>query len=80
MGRPPSPPGPPHCQKSFQTKFPGKGARMNFRFSLAPPGGPPTPTLAAGAAASRPPWQPPSVDHDELPAAAPSTMQERCIR
>src|SRR5262249_9289856 len=48
----------------------GDGAWMNFQFSrvLPPPGGPPTPTLAAGAAASRPRWQPPSVDHDALPA------------
>src|SRR5262249_51145729 len=49
----------------------GDGAWMNFRFSRAPPpGGPPTPTLAAGAAALRPLWQPPSVDHGALPAAA----------
>src|SRR5262249_61898398 len=47
------------------------GAWMNFRFSrVLPPGGPPIPTLAPGAAASRPRWQPPSVDHDALPAAA----------
>ena len=58
----------------------GDGAWMNFRFSrvLPPPGGHPTPTLVAGAAASRPPWQPPFVDHDALPAAAAhSTVQER---
>src|SRR5262249_32316434 len=58
----------------------GDGAWMNFRFSrVLPPGGPPTPTLAAGAAASRPRWQPPSVDHDALPAAAHPTVQGRCI-
>jgi len=45
---------------------------MNFRFSrvAAPPGVHPPPTLVAGAAASRPPWQPPSADYDALPAAA----------
>src|SRR5262249_34547178 len=43
----------------------GDGAWMNFRFSrVLPPRGSTHPTLAAGAAASRPPWQPPSVDHD----------------
>src|SRR5215470_12746602 len=44
----------------------GDGAWMNFRFSrVLPPGGSTHPTLAAGAAASRPRWQPPSVDHAE---------------
>src|SRR5262249_4311556 len=51
----------------------GDGAWMNFRFSRVPPGGPPTPTLAAGAAALRPPWQPPSVDHGALPALQPKS-------
>src|SRR5262249_10592157 len=71
---------PPEC-----SNFISRGTRSAQIFIArppppsAPPPGPPTPTLAAGAAATRPPWQPPSVDHDELPAAAPSTMQERCM-
>src|SRR5262249_30744274 len=55
----------------------GDGAWMNFRFSrVLPPGGSTHPTLAAGAAASRPPWQPPSVDHDALHVGAFHTVQE----
>src|SRR5262249_54239451 len=53
---------------------------MNFRFSLALPPGvhPPPPSRLAPPPHARP-GSPPSVDHAELPAAAPSTMQERRI-
>ena len=61
------------CGKAFT----GHG-KENLKPKSPPYRGVATPILAAGAAASRPPWQPPSVDHDALPAAAAhSTMQER---
>src|SRR5262249_41237004 len=70
----------PSLPEIVSDQISGDGAWMNFRFSrVLPPGGPPTPTLAAGAAASRPRWQPPSVDHDALPAAAHPSVQGRGI-
>src|SRR5262245_15577962 len=63
----------PQLPEIVSDQISGEGARMNFRFSLALP---PAPTLAAGAAALRPPWQPLFVDHGALPAAAPQLCKK----